>query len=137
MKPYAQMTDRDLLLALVRRKPGCTAEYLLEQFNSVRMVERRRLKGILDSAKTAGQIKSGRTHGQTCNGRGCAVATYWLSSTPDWQIPGVPEPRARPTLADVLGHHQGKPEEPIPNYGPGPWALLIGQTMAAVARTSA
>lgn len=118
MKPYKHMTDRELLIALVRRNPGCTSQFLLERFNEVRMVDRPRMKSIIDTAKIAGVIKSGRVHGCNESGRGCSLATYWPSDYPAAKVPEVARPIERPSLSDVLlprDRRKGPPDLPEVN----------------------
>jgi hypothetical protein len=114
------MTDRELLLALVRRKPGCNVNFLMEQFNEVRMVDRPRMKSIIDCAKESGAIKSGpKVLGLNQSGGNCMLATYWLS---EHKFPAPVAPiKSRPSLADVIlprDRRPGAPELPDVNrYG--------------------
>jgi hypothetical protein len=99
MKSYKRMTDREMLLALVSEKPGCTAQYLIDRFNEHRMVDRSRMKTIISTAKKACLIRSGdRTKAPNQDGVLCSMATYWLAEAKVEKVPEV----APKKLAEVI-----------------------------------
>lgn len=120
MKPHHRMSDRELLLALIGDKPGCTVDYLLERFNETRIVERPRMKTIISTAKVAGQIQSGRTKGLNQYGVRSSLATYWLADAKVEKVPEVARPE-RPSISDAIlpcDRRPGRPDLPqINRYG--------------------